>query len=243
MRGTVTGIHCIAFRNAASDRSYIAEYTINVSDTWEFKTVTLTGDVTGTWLIDNSAGVLMDFTLAAGATFQTPAGVWTAGNFLASANQVNAVDNAANFFKIKQVKLEVGSSATAFTPLPFSEELALCKRYYQKTFPYNTTPAQNAGSEGALQYTCLRAAVSIFRYEWHLPVQLRDDAGNGTQIFYCPGAATTDWWNSTPTAQLSGISGVQGVSGENRVVISNLQVANDALTDLIQIHATVDVDF
>jgi hypothetical protein len=152
------------------------------------------------------------------------------------------MDNAANFFKIFQVKLEVGDTATAFTPRPFGEELALCKRYYQKTFPYATVPAQNAGSEAALQYTCLRAGVSITRYEWNLPVQLRIDPAGGTQIFYSPGAATSDWWNSTATAQLSGLSGVQGVTGENRVVISNLQVANDQLTDLIQIHATVDVE-
>jgi hypothetical protein len=242
VRSTITGVHCAAFRNSASDRSYVAEYTIAIADTWEFKTITLTGDLTGTWLIDNGIGLNLDFVIACGTNFHTTPDAWAAGEFLATLSQVNGMSNAANFFKIKQVKLEVGDTATAFVPRPFGEELALCKRYYQKTFPYGTTPAQNAGGEGCLQYSCLRAAVSIFRYEWHLPVQLRDEASNGTQIFYSPGAATSDWWNSTPTAQLSGLSGAQGVSGENRVVISNLQVANDALTDLIQIHATVDVE-
>jgi hypothetical protein len=242
VRSTVTGIYCCAFRNGASDRSYVTEFTINVSDTWEFKTITLTGDLTGTWLIDTGSGLLLDFLLAVGTDFHTTEDIWTAGNFVSSPNQVNGMDNAANFFKIFQVKLEVGDTATAFTPRPFGEELALCKRYYQKTFPYATVPAQNAGSEAALQYTCLRAGVSITRYEWNLPVQLRIDPAGGTQIFYSPGAATSDWWNSTATAQLSGLSGVQGVTGENRVVISNLQVANDQLTDLIQIHATVDVE-
>jgi hypothetical protein len=242
VRSTITGVHCAAFRNSASDRSYVAEYTIDVTDTWEFKTITLTGDLTGTWLIDTGIGLNLDFVIAAGTNFHTTPDAWAAGEFLATLSQVNGMSNAANFFKIKQVKLEVGSAATAFTPRPFAEELALCKRYYQKTFPYSVAPAQNAGSESALQYTCLRAGVSITRYEWNLPVQLRIDPAGGTQIFYSPGAATSDWWNSTPTAQLSGISGVQGVTGENRVVISNLQVANDQLTDLIQIHATVDVE-
>jgi hypothetical protein len=242
VRSTVTGIYCCAFRNGASDRSYVTEFTINVSDTWEFKTITLTGDLTGTWLIDNGAGLLLDFLLAVGTDFHTTEDIWTAGNFVSSPNQVNGMDNAANFFKIFQVKLEVGNQATAFTPRPWQEELALCKRYYQKTFLYDVTPAQNAGSEGALQYTCLRAGVSITRYEWNLPVQLRIDPAGGTQIFYSPGAATSDWWNATTTAQASGLSGIQGVTGEDRVVISNLQVANDQLTDLIQIHATVDVE-
>ncbi|MEA5085111.1 MAG: hypothetical protein VB018_13335 [Lachnospiraceae bacterium] len=35
-------------------------------------------------------------------------------------------------FRLKWVKLELGSAATPFVPRPYGEELALCKRYYQK---------------------------------------------------------------------------------------------------------------
>jgi hypothetical protein len=34
-----TGIYCVSFRNSGNDRSYVAEYTINAADTWEYKTV------------------------------------------------------------------------------------------------------------------------------------------------------------------------------------------------------------
>jgi hypothetical protein len=72
------------------------------------------------------------FTLAAGTSYQTTANTWTAGNYLASANQVNALDSTANNFKIALVQLEAGSTATPFEHRPYGIELALCQRYYWK---------------------------------------------------------------------------------------------------------------
>ena len=37
-------------------------------------------------------------------------------------------------FKLNWVKLEIGSVATAFNQRPYAEELAMCQRYYYKTF-------------------------------------------------------------------------------------------------------------
>ena len=51
VRSTKTGIHCVSFRNGAANRSYIVEYTINASNTWEYKTVTVVG---GLSLSDNA---------------------------------------------------------------------------------------------------------------------------------------------------------------------------------------------
>ena len=38
------------------------------------------------------------------------------------------------------MQLEVGSQATAFEHRSFAEELNLCKRYYQKSYAYETAP-------------------------------------------------------------------------------------------------------
>lgn len=40
--------------------------------------------------------------------------------------------STANYFTINRVKLESGSVATPFVPRTYAEELALCKRYYEK---------------------------------------------------------------------------------------------------------------
>jgi len=121
-------------KNNDSTRTFIIEYTVNVADTWEFKTTTLTADTTGTWLVANGVGLKIIFGLAVGSTFQTTAGSWTAGNFLSSSNQVNVMDSAANNFHLSRVQLEVGSTATSFERRSFAQELSMAQRYYEKSY-------------------------------------------------------------------------------------------------------------
>lgn len=135
-KGTKTGVHCVAFRNSGADRSYVAEYTINASDTWEFKTITVSASPSaGTWNYETGVGLSVRWTLAAGSAFQTTAGAWQTGNFCATANQVNACDSTSNNFRITGVRLVAGSVAKPLIQRPYAQELALCQRYYEtKTF-------------------------------------------------------------------------------------------------------------
>jgi len=126
-----TGIHCISFRNGAANRSYIAEYTIDSADTWERKSVTLTGDTTGTWLKDTGKGLTIAWALAAGSTFHASAkDTWEAGSFISTSSQVNVMDNAANNFFLSEIKLEIGSTTTTLINRPHGQELKLCQRYF-----------------------------------------------------------------------------------------------------------------
>jgi hypothetical protein len=143
---TKTGINCIAIRNSASDRNYIAEYTQAVSDTWEKSVITVPVDTTGTWLSDNGIGLRATFTLMAGPTFQGVANTWQAGNLVATANQVNNYDSTANNFKIALVQLEFGGNETSFDARGYGQELSLCERYFEKSFEVSVAPAQNAGT-------------------------------------------------------------------------------------------------
>jgi hypothetical protein len=47
---------------------------------------------------------------------------------------------------LSQVQLELGSVATDFEHRSFGEELALCQRYYEKSFPYATAPANGSNT-------------------------------------------------------------------------------------------------
>jgi hypothetical protein len=83
VKSAKTGTHSVALQNSAVNRSYVAEYSVSVADTWEYKTVTIAGDTTGTWLTDNGIGLAVIFALASGPDRDTTAGSWQAGDFKA----------------------------------------------------------------------------------------------------------------------------------------------------------------
>ena len=48
VKSSLTGSHGAALNNGNEDRSYPFAYTISVANTWEYKTVTIPGDTSGT---------------------------------------------------------------------------------------------------------------------------------------------------------------------------------------------------
>jgi len=149
---TKTGVHSFAIRNSGTDRYYIAEYTVDVADTPEHKTITIgSSPAAGTWNYTTGIGAELIWTLAAGSNFHGTVGAWTAGALYASASQVNGLDSNSNFFRITGVKMEIGGSATALQYIPFVAEYEQCKRYYQKSFAYDVAPVQNVGSAASCE--------------------------------------------------------------------------------------------
>lgn len=238
VKATKTGTYCVAFGNSAANRSYVAEYTVSVADTWEKKTVTIAVDTSGTWLYDTGLGLAVYFMLACGSTFQTTAGSWQAGTFLATANQVNALDSTSNNFKLALVQLEAGEDATDFDALPFGEQLALCQRYFWKTFDYATAPAQNVASQnGAISYIVDVAGVNSHGEYASFPVPMR---ASPTIVFYSTHAASTTWYNGTD----AGNSGASSSYAKNErgFLAINAQVAGDGVGEGCQIHATAEAE-
>lgn len=129
---SVTGIFCVGLRSSNVDLSYVAEYTVNAIDTWEYKTVTIPGPTTGTWNTDHTIGAYLTFVMANGTTYQTTANAWNAGNFHGTTNQVNLLASATNNFRITGVQFEEGTVATPFERQIYSAQLAQCQRYYYR---------------------------------------------------------------------------------------------------------------
>jgi hypothetical protein len=125
-----TGTFSGAFFNGSANRSYVFTYTQNAANTWEYKTVTIAGDTTGTWAIDNTAGINVSFDYGCGSDFQTgTTGSWLSGIFLKATGSVSPVTSANAIFRITGVQLEAGSVATPFERRPYGTELQLCRRY------------------------------------------------------------------------------------------------------------------
>lgn len=238
VKATLTGTYCVNFRNSGSDRSYVAEYTIDTTDTWEFKTIAVSASPSaGTWDYTNGTGLAVSFTLAAGTTFQTTAGSWNVGSFLATANQVNGVATGATEFKLTGVQIEAGDEATPFEMRPFGTELALCQRYYEKSFPMATAPAAGTGNTGAFSFG-QPAAASTSAACPCVQFKTRKRAAPNV-VIYNPQAVNNQIRNTATSADWSGT----GVSGyEASFDLSGTTPAGTAAGHFTRFHWTADAE-
>jgi hypothetical protein len=200
VRSSVTGTYCVGLYNSSGARSYTAEYTISSANTWEQKTITVVGDTTGTWLTTNGIGVLVSFTLAVGSSYQQTAGSWGSTSFaIGTSNQINLMATNGATFYITGVQLERGSTASSFEYRPYGTELALCQRYYAKSYETSTVP----GTATALGIPTVGIyANGIFTWQLSVPfpVQMRaapssvsywDAAGTVSRTSYLGNGTTT----------------------------------------------------
>jgi hypothetical protein len=145
VKSSLTGTFGGAIRNGSNNRSYPFSFSINVVNTWEFKTVTVPGDVTGVWGKDNSYGLTLVFDTGSGANNKGTAGAWNSTANIGVTGGTNLVATAGATINITGLQLEKGSTATSFDYRPFGAELVLCERYFEKSFNYETAPAHNTG--------------------------------------------------------------------------------------------------
>lgn len=148
VRSSLTGTFGGAILNGAEDRNYPFTYTISVANTFEYKTVTIPGDTSGTWLKTNGLGMEVNFGIGAGSTYSGTAGVWAAGAKFTATGATSVVGTNGATFYITGVQLEKGSTASSFDYRDYGRELALCQRYFESCFPIGTAPASNLGTMG-----------------------------------------------------------------------------------------------
>jgi hypothetical protein len=132
-KASVTGTYCFNIRNNGAAYSYVSTFAIASANTWEYKTITVAGDTSGTWLTTNGVGAIVMFGSVQGSDKQVPSlDTWTAGNYMAHSSQTNWIGTLDATLQITGVQFEVGSVATPFERRPYGTELMLCQRYYQK---------------------------------------------------------------------------------------------------------------
>ena len=189
VRSSLTGSFSVCLQNSANTRAYPILYTINSANTWQFVTITIPGETSGTWAQDNSLGVLIQWGLGVGSTKTATSGAWATGDFNAAPGAVSVVGTNGATFYLTGVQLEAGPFATPFERRSFGQELALCQRYYQKTFPLATVPASNLGTAGAVFGSSSVNNVS-FTVTRAFLVQMR---AAPTMTYFSPNQAGSNW--------------------------------------------------
>lgn len=216
----------VAIRNGAANRSYATPVALAAGA--GLYSVTIPGDITGTWPTDNTAAAIFTLYGAIGSTFVAPAAnIWTAGNYSSCPGVSNICDTANRYVVFSDIQAEMG---TVMTPYELrDDELRRNQRYFWKSYAQPVAPG-TAGATGAL-FVPSQGACNYLGASWTLPVTMR--ATGGTMTIYNPssGAVGTGSLDGTAKAMIG-----NAYESSISAYINNIAgVANQFLT----LHATV----
>jgi len=208
VKSSVTGTYPVSFFNASVNRAYLATYSISSANTWEYKTITVAGDSSGTWNTTNGIGLGFQFSLGAGTNNDGTAGSWSGTYKSRTSACVNLNATSGATWQITGVQLEAGSVASPFERRDYGRELIMCQRYYYRDFPGAVNRFLNAFGNNY--------STALARLNTTFPVQMRiaptaleagifnwygiSQAGIGTtQCSQAPAFSTASVYNATTT--------------------------------------------
>ena len=165
VKSSLTGAFGGVVMNSANNRCYPFTYTINSANTWEQKSITISGDTTGTWVgATNGIGLRVIFGLGMGSTYSGTAGSWQASEFYSATGATSVIGTLNATWQVTGVQLEKGSTATSFDYRPYGTELNLCLRYFNRFGASSSDYAFGIG---------FRDATSTISLSNQMPVPLR----------------------------------------------------------------------
>ena len=221
VKSTLVGVYGVWAYVADTNKDTGSTYTINVANTWEYKTITFPANTAGTCNYDNTLGFLLSFTLDAGTDLKTTNNTTWASSATgrkAYGHTASLITTSSSTWQIAGVQLELGSVATDFEHRSYGEELALCQRYYYQCgflassyygggsgFSYAFNSSETGGSNNFP--VTMRSSPTV---------RTKDTAGNIGGVHRAALGNVTSGvainWTSNADANTKGIGGVNKVN-------------------------------
>ena len=157
IKSSLTGTFSAYLLDAnANSQSYVHEFTISSANTWQKISYTVTAPTSGgatDFSTGNGIGCFVGINLGCGTNQQTSTlNSWhaTSGTFFTStSSSVKLIGTASANMYVTGFQMEMGSVATPFEHLSFSETLNLCQRFFQKSYNYGDAIGNTSNSNGS----------------------------------------------------------------------------------------------
>ena len=222
-----------------TEQGYTFETGSLTADTWTKITKTIPGNSNITFNNDTGIGLALEWNIFRGTnkTGSMTLNQWAAFNSAVRVPDMTSTWYTTNdaTFEITGVQLEVGSVATPFEHRSFGDEMARCKRYYNKVFDAEGQSGEKPASLAV--YETSSAVTTIFNFPKMRNVPTLDIT-NGTNKFMVRSNSVSDHFDtltlrygtsqSAEITQSSGVSGTAGYGGYLRGADTDVYIAFSA---------------
>lgn len=249
---SVAGTYSVGIRNLSSATYFVSNFTmVATTATKIIKTFTIPTTYT-TATPSGAKGfeiVIGGYNGTAGSFVTGTLDAFTSGNAFTSTTSTNWLSaTSLDYIEIAQVQLEQGDTATDFESRPYQVELAMCQRYYEKSFPPNTTPALNLGDHRLGVMTIWSAGAGANSNAIPFKVTKRLSSGTGGTVWPAIAGATAGQFSIfNNTGAWGHWNGKIADCTESRLILEGNGVTITNVTSnmsyIISAHWTYDVDF
>jgi hypothetical protein len=232
---------------AVSLRAYASSFTTTGTTSQCFSFVVPGDTVAGFAGNINNLALTLSFDSGSGSNFYTATcNSWqtitaNTNNFCSTGVSQLSTLAPGQAIEISAVRFYPGTTDAPWVNLGAAPAPYTIGRYYSKTFPLGTVPAQNAGTSGALCSSYDNMVLSFPLnpgFNWNYPQEMR---AVPTVTLYNPSAANANWRDTTANADIVATNNVDGSQDIDQVLIGAAPVVPS--NDNLCIHATANASF
>ena len=223
VKSNLTGTFIVHLNDIDNNRTISKSYTISAANTWEKKSVVIEGDTTGALDNDNAGSLAVNWFIGAGSdrtsgTLGTTWATTVAAN--AAVGQTNVAATLNNYWMITGVQWEIGNVATEWQLMSgtLAGELALCQRYYAKSYSTAIAPATNTTVGGLVMIPSGNVATGSYFGSTNFPVTMRSAP---TVTIYSYNTSQTARVSDGGGTDLGANSGVANLVGTRSFTVEN----------------------
>lgn len=239
-QASIAGPYSFSLNNSGSTRTYVTTYTVATPNTWALYSFVIPGDIAGTWLTTRGTqGLGLRFDLGSGSNSVNPTGnAWTANTAqLVLAGTTQLILTASATLSVSGVRVYASPYVLPYSPRQYGLELELAQRYYRKSFPAGTAPAQSAGVTGAI---CVKNPIALGDPSVYVAFAPQMMAAP-TIVTFNPSAANANWRDTTAAADVTVSVDPATAKGPSGVLLATSGTVT-TLGDVLAIHYTAQAE-